>query len=684
VNILGFNITRSSTPADLVVQESERRSTLGNPSGWLRESLGAAPLAAGVSVTPESSMRISTVYACTSLISESVASLPLKLYRKTSKGRESATDHPLYSILHHQMNPMMSAYQGRETGMVNLLLWGDAFFEKQFNAAGQLIALWPIPSSTVRVEKVETPSGPRRLYHIGPVTLPQEAVLHVPGLGFDGVQGKSPIRLMAEGLSISLAAEQYAARYYSNDARSGVVIVAPRTLGDDEYNRLVNEWRENGGTSSAFRTKILEGGMDIKVLGIPAAESQFLEARQFQRTEIMAIYRVPPVLLSDVSGSTSWGSGIESQMIGFLQFTLRSWMVRLEQALNTQLVDEADQQTYYFEHNVDGLLRGDTESRYRSYQIGKQQGFLSTNDIRKLENMTPVDGGDEYWRPLNMTPVGQESEANSTRTHTSPIELRSDYRGKSAAALKSVFQDTFRRIITRDAAEIKKALKRWTGPEGKEDFVSWLIEHARSHSEWSVSRMEPAIRAMGAAMITAAQDELGSTISPEDLDQFIRDYTQAAALRQAGHSRAQILTIIDNSENPQEDIQERLSEWDTEARWDSEADGELVRSSNAITKAAWALAGVAAIVWRTNQGACDFCQELDGKSVSITRSFVDAGGSVSDMTVESNISHPPLHRGCSCSLQPQVGQRKHLSPSEIRSVFNQILQQEDIEHRCSH
>lgn len=257
-------------------------------------------------------------------------------------------------------------------------------------------------------------------------------------------------------------------------------------------------------------------------------------------------------------------------------------------------------------------------------------------------------------------------------------------RYNAARAMEPVFRDAFQRIVRREAVEIRKAVDRYL-PQDKEGFRSWLESFVEEHAAWMLPRIQPLYESMAEAMRTAAEDEIGGEVPADDLQTFTHDYSLAYANRHAGSTRGQLEALLDQDE-PDAAITQRLDEWEGDEenppRAEKEARRERQRSSNAFTKAAWALLGVSAVVWRnTGSQTCPYCTTLAGKRTSITSFFLTEGESIQDLTVRTNLGHPPLHDGCDCVLMPQIGTRKRLTDAELRSVLQGIIQGQPAEHR---
>jgi HK97 family phage portal protein len=363
-----------------------------------------APSSSGKQVTEKNAMQSAAVYACVRVIAETVASLPLHLYRQVEEGKRRDTLHPLYFLLHDSPNPEMTSFIFRETLMTHLLLWGNAYAQIVRNGHGEIIGLYPLMPDKMQVSRSETDEL-IYLYQSGMsnIAFRREEILHIPGLGFDGLVGYSPIAMARNAIGMSMATEEFGASFFQNGAAPGGILEHPGTLKDP--SKVRESWNELfKGSGNANKVAVLEEGMTYKQIGIPPNEAQFLETRKYQTEEICRIYRVPPHLVADLDKATF--SNIEHQSISFVVHTIRPWLVRLEQAMNKALLYPAERQRYFIEFNVDGLLRGDYESRMRGYATARQNGWMSANDIRRLENMNLIpkeEGGDLYLINGNMT-----------------------------------------------------------------------------------------------------------------------------------------------------------------------------------------------------------------------------------------------------------------------------------------
>lgn len=368
------------------------------------------PAKSGVSVTESSALTNVAVWACVRILSETVASLPLFVYRRLQRGKERVTDYPLYKILHDEPNPEMTSFTFRETLMAHLVTWGNAYAEIEYDSDGLTVKnLWPMRPDMMIVKRDKKNSRLSYEYNvpgIGTALLAPHQVLHIPGLGFDGVVGYSPISMARESIGLLQATEEFGARFFSGGATPGGVLEHPAKLSKEAQDRLRSSWNEmHSGLSNQHRIAILEEGMKFSKVGIPPNDAQFLETRKFQKSEIAALFHIPPHMVGDLERATF--SNIEEQALEFVVYTLRPWLVRWEQQINHKLLSAPNESDLFAEFQVDALLRGNMQARYAAYSVGRQWGWLSANDIRELENLNPIEGGDHYLTPLNMSTVGQ-------------------------------------------------------------------------------------------------------------------------------------------------------------------------------------------------------------------------------------------------------------------------------------
>ena len=374
----------------------------------------------GKAVNERTAMQTSAVYACVRILAESVAGLPLHVYERTANGSKSTKpSHPLYQLLHDEPNREMTSFVFRETLMSHLLLWGNAYAQIIRDGRGFPIALYPLLPDRMAVDRNE--SG-ELVYTYqsdkGQVKLRRENVLHIPGLGFDGLIGYSPIAMAKNAVGLALATEDYGAAFFANGANPGGVLEHPGVIKPEQADRLRESWQSQFGGANAHKVAVLEEGLKFHQMSIPPEQAQFLETRKFQINEIARIFRVPPHMVGDLEKSSF--SNIEQQSLEFVKYTLDPWVIRWEQSLQQALILPSEKATIFIKFNLDGLLRGDYQSRMQGYSTGIQNGFMSVNDVRSLEDMnllTSEEGGDLHFVNGNMVKladVGAAYKPNET------------------------------------------------------------------------------------------------------------------------------------------------------------------------------------------------------------------------------------------------------------------------------
>ena len=351
---------------------------------------------AGKRVNDRTAMQIIAVYACVRVLSEAIAQLPLHVYQYTDSGKERVPTHPLYFLLHDQPNPEMTSFVFRETLMAHLLIYGNAYAQIIRNGRGDVLGLYPLMPDKMKVDRDEK----NRLIYIysrydeanpnlkeqGDIILYADEILHIPGLGFDGLVGYSPIALAKNAIGISIACEDYGASFFGNNANPSGVLEHPGVIKNPD--KLRDAWHRAYGGRNAHKVAVLEEGVKFTPISIPNNEAQFLETRKFQIEEIARMYRVPLHMIGDLDHATF--SNVEHLSLDFVKYSLDPWIVRWEQGLQKALLSDSEKGRYFIKFNVDGLLRGDYASRMQGYSIGIQNGFLCPNDVRELEDMNLI------------------------------------------------------------------------------------------------------------------------------------------------------------------------------------------------------------------------------------------------------------------------------------------------------
>lgn len=397
----------------------------------------------GKPVNERTAMQTTAVYACVRILAEAVASLPLHVYEyQDDGGKKLVHDHPLYYLLHDEPNPEMTSFVFRETLMSHLLIWGNAYAQIIRDGAGRVLGLYPLLPDKMDVQRDDRGN----IYYVysrnsdenpmfkeyGDIRLKAEDVLHIPGLGFDGLIGYSPIAMAKNAVGMTLACEEYGASFFANGANPGGVLEHPGVLKDP--SKVRESWNSvYRGVNNAHKIAVLEEGMKYQQIGIPPEEAQFLETRKFQINEIARLYRIPPHMVGDLDKSSF--SNIEQQSLEFVKYTLDPWVIRWEQSLQRSLLLQGEKGKYFIKLNVDGLLRGDYQSRMNGYAVGRQNGWFSANDIREMENMNPIpdeQGGNLYLINGAMTKLEDAGAFAKTDTgqQNTPAQENSGKRGK--------------------------------------------------------------------------------------------------------------------------------------------------------------------------------------------------------------------------------------------------------------
>lgn len=653
-----------------VISWLQKRGLLTDEDGWLVRHF-YNPVHSGVSVTEMSSMRATAVFACVRLISGTIASLPLPVYQRIKpRGKERAPDHPLYKLLHDRPNPEISSYVWRQMGTAHKLLWGNAYSEIEYDN-GEPVALWPLPPWNVKV----TRSGRgNRFYEVTDENghselLPAWKVLHFPNVTLDGVKGLSCIQAGAEAIGLSMAAEEFGARFFGEGANVGGIVEYPGKLKDTSLQEFKKSVRDGySGLGKSHRLMLLEEGLKYHRVGIPPNEAQFLETRKFQVAEIGRLFGISQLhKIGDLDRATF--SNIEEQNIDFVVDTIRPHLVSDEQEIKHKLFNDTP---YFAEYIVDGLLRGNQQARFQAYATARQWGWMSANDVRELENQNPLPGeqGDIYMIPMNMIPAEQASQEiprlpEPPEENSRAVEQRSirsaQERDRTARSYRGVFESAARRVVQRETQNILKAARKHLAERSALTFKDWLEDYYREFPAFIRRELAPAVTGLAEAIQGIAAREVGAPVgmTPE-MEKFASEYMDAYVARHVGSSRGQLIALVDDPDiDSLEAVEQRMEEWE-ERRPGKVAMNETVQLGNAVAKVVFAAAGIMLLRWHAlGSKTCPYCQELDGKVVGIDQPFVPReGGLDSDdgrMTIYRPATHPPLHQGCVCQVIPERG-----------------------------
>lgn len=457
---------------------------LSDPAQWLVDLYGGPMTSAGVRVSPSTALATSaTVLAAVSAIAKPLSMLPLQLFEQTGeREKRKATDHPIYSLLAYRPHPLISSIKFRETLEAHALTWGNGYAFISFGQDGRAETLIPLLPDRTMVQK----QGARVRYQTivdenRSVLLEPGEVLHIRGLGYDGLCGYSPISLLRDTIGQGVAAREYASRLYSRGSIGGVLKHPARFQGPEQREEFRRAW-ENvyGGLNNSGKTAILEQGMDFQPIGMPATDAQLIENRKITREDIGAAYGVPLHMLGDEGTSTY--SNAEQFGRAFVTYTLGHWLTTWEQELNYKLLLDRERETYFFKHNVDALLRGDTEKRYSSYRTAIESGFMTRNEARELEDLDATDPQlDKMLTPLNFVTVGAASPGPAAP--------------KPAQRFSRLAREAADRIVKREAKVIGKlAADHATAPAA---FAAGFATFIRDHRDYVRAQVEPICEAMG-------------------------------------------------------------------------------------------------------------------------------------------------------------------------------------------
>lgn len=656
-------------------------SGLATPEKWVEDWFrGGSANSAGIRVDHETAMTYAPLFAGVRVIAEDLGGLPLHLYERLQpRGKKRARGHSLYWLLHDQPNPMMSAVAFKETLQGHALTWGDGVAQVvTHKKTGTIEEIWPLRPDRLRICVLRTNTGAfERVYQYRDevngikATLFADEVLHIGGLGFDGVRGYNVIEHAANAIGLGLATEHFGAKYFSNGSAPGGALSHPGNLSPEARKRMATDWENiHSGIDRAHRVAILEEGVTWTQVGIPNDASQFLETRKMQVTEIARWLRIPPHKIMDLERATF--SNIEQQQLDYIASALNIWLVRWEQAVNQLLLPE-ERERYFAEHLVDSLLRGDTLTRYQAYAIGRQWGWLSANDIRDRENENPVEGGDDYLVPMNMITAGRSRTAEQLASFRRARLLA----GRGGAVRASLTEQYGAKIRASDeeiaALEAEKVgalvaehLEPQRGRLGTRSVSGFLAALGALYStegpiaEALAAAWLPLFTAYAADVATDAADEVGHE-DDVDLSVWARAYTLAHIAYQVASSLGQLSKITQSKETPEDIVSgvlERLQKWQDErpeqtARW------ETSQLPNAAARETWKAAGVTQVQWVARGSKhCPYCTKLDGTIREIDLPFVAKGDEVEGdeqnekLVAKRDTFHPPVHPGCQCQLVP--------------------------------
>ncbi|NUP21602.1 MAG: phage portal protein [Streptomyces sp.] len=657
-------------------------SGVATPERWVEDWFrGGTANSAGIRVDHDTALTYSPYFAGVRVLSEDLAGLPLHLYERLApRGKSRARSHHLYGLLHDQPNPMMSSVQLRETLQGHAITWGNGVAQLVTHPrTGVIEEIWPLRPDRLRICVRRTgPGAFERVYQYRDevnginATLMADEVLHVAGLGFDGIRGYDVVQLAANAIGLGLATEHHGAKFFSNGSAPGGALSHPGNLSPEARKRMAADWENiHSGIDRAHRVAILEEGVTWTQVGIPNDSAQFLETRKLQVTEMARWLRLPSHKIQDLERATF--SNIEQQQLDYVTSALNIWIVRWEQAITTQLLLPEERERYFAEHLVDALLRGDTLARYQAYAIGRQWGWLSANDIRDRENENPVEGGDDYLVPMNMIPAGR-ARTREDRAAFRRARMLTGRNGVVRASLAEQYGEKIRasdeKIAALETQKVGTLLAEHLDPQrarAQARSVSGFLA-ALGTLYAADGPIAEALSAAWLPLFTAFAGDVAEDAAAEvgheddvDLSVWARAYTLAHVAYQVASSLGQLSKITQSKETPEDivaGVLERLTKWQTErpeqtARWESS------QLPNAAARETWKAAGVTQLQWVARGSKhCPYCTKLDGTIREIDLPFVAKGAEIEGdeenekLVAKRNTFHPPVHPGCDCQLVP--------------------------------
>lgn len=626
------------------------RSTLRNPSEWLYEALLGGRTASGITINPTRAMNIAAVYSAVRLASETVMSLPVHAYRRNGKIRE-IIEHPVASLLNGMANPEMSGIVVREVLQGAVELRGNGFAEIVHDKNGFPVELWPIHPDKIRIQR----NSRKELEYVYTLTgdiIPAWKMLHIRGYGSDGIIGYSMITLARESLGLTAAAEEFGARFFGNGTNIGGFLKHNGRLGDTAYERLKKEMNAKyKGLQKSHGMIILEEGMEFQKIGITPEDSQFLETRKFQVSEIARWFRLPPHLIGDLEKATF--SNIEHQGLEAVQYSWIPRVTRWEHEIKAKLLfNPYSDRNVFVKFSLEGLLRGDHKARADFYHMAIQDGWMNADEVRALEDLPPQpDGqGEIYYMPMNMinkkeSVISSEAgdrfsvkriESRSTEKRVNPEKIIAGRR-KIADRYRPKIREAAGKIIKDQSAFVRKAIEDYLD-EDEQFFRNFVLSGLDGHKRAVKGAMASVITSLAFDLYPLAQEELGDEESiPDSYQVFINEYLDAFTLRHLSRNKNQVRSIIDDSEvNTKEALEEMLTEWEEKKPERIEKE-ETTRARSAFTKAAYVALGVSKLRWVTNGKSCPYCNAIDGAVIEIHGNFLTRETSSSRKKPEANL-----------------------------------------------
>lgn len=653
----------------------KRTSSLAEPSQELMDYFnGGIKSVAGANVNPKTALKNTAVFSCVKILSESIAQMPLSVKTKENNIKKDATDHPVYSLLHDEPNPEMHIFDYKRLKMVHLNLWGNAYSEIEFNGKMDPVGLWPIPPWRCDPKR---DNNKNLVYEVKLAdntikTLQPWQIIHDKGLSVDGLKGMTPIGQAREAIGLAMAAEEYGARFFGSGSNVGGFIKHPDKLQKETFDKVRDSMQKKyAGLANSHRLMFLDEGMEYQKVGIPPEDAQFLATRQFQVAEIARIYNVPLVLLQEHEKQTSWGTGVEQQVLAFIIFTINPYIISFEKEYDRKLIKKAERGIYYTKHNVEGLLRGDSQARADFYDKMIRSGIYTINDSRRKEDLDPIGpAGDINWVPMNMMPAEQALPEKEETNSISNLREKRDLtikqirsateRFRIAKKWESKFENAAQKVVEREIKNLKNNVKNHFSERSVTTWEDFLSKYYDDFGGFIGRVMLTTFLSFGKEIQRAAALEVGFDVQMTSKEhRFINEYKDAFVARHASSSKGQLLSVarkaLEEGKDPVALIEQRLDEWQ-EKRPEKVASRETVQLSGAVALLTYRSAGRTKKRWAAiGAETCPFCQEMDGVVVGIEDNFVGDEKLKSEeenegMRIYRPIMHPQLHGGCVCQI----------------------------------
>lgn len=400
-------------------------TTLSSPDQWLIDAMIGSATAAGIRLSPLAALGVPTVYSCVNAVSRQISSLPLKLYRRRNDGGKDLADgHPLYSLLHDAPNGEMTSADFRRAVQANACLRNSGYAYIVRDGLGTVVEVYPIPNAEIKPER--DPATRELFYYVNGERTPIEKILHLRGFTLNGVSGLDAVTTARESIALAVALQDHGARFFPNASTPSVTIEFPQHMDDKQLKAYAEAFdKHNSGNANAHKRMFLWGGAKMNSrTQVNNQQSQFLEARSYQDKAICQVFGVPQIK-AGITDAAHYNN-VEQENQSFITDTIRPWCVQWEQTLNWKLLSARERNRYFFEFDLNGLMRGDHASRAAFYKTMFEGGFINRNEVRRSENFNPVEGGDNFFvsqnvKMLDATGTPIQEQAIATETQSQPL-----------------------------------------------------------------------------------------------------------------------------------------------------------------------------------------------------------------------------------------------------------------------